>query len=246
MLITLLGIDNPVASLRNYLSLYSNHGLPGIDTEALEVFTIGSKSEKIKWEGCGLILNIPEGAVAEDGPSKTLQIQLGVGFGGQISLPYDNDLLSGVYSLTINGGTLSKPIKAEVQHCGAQLSRKHDNNMLEFLTANMARSTNLPYKMIPQHENTSFSCMSTKGTIDLPQLKKEEQGVLFTVCPISRDVLSRYCVRIFYHKLSVHTNPLVQDWFAHITITKDLDVCCLLYTSPSPRDATLSRMPSSA
>ena len=27
---------------------------------------------------------------------------------------------------------------------------------------------------------------------------------------------------------------------------KDLDDVCLLYTSPSPRDATLSRMPSSA
>ena len=26
----------------------------------------------------------------------------------------------------------------------------------------------------------------------------------------------------------------------------DLSKCCLLYTSPSPRDATLSRMPSSA
>ena len=26
----------------------------------------------------------------------------------------------------------------------------------------------------------------------------------------------------------------------------DLHYCCLLYTSPSPRDATLSRMPSSA
>ena len=26
----------------------------------------------------------------------------------------------------------------------------------------------------------------------------------------------------------------------------DLSFCCLLYTSPSPRDATLSRMPSSA
>ena len=26
----------------------------------------------------------------------------------------------------------------------------------------------------------------------------------------------------------------------------DCTLCCLLYTSPSPRDATLSRMPSSA
>ena len=31
-----------------------------------------------------------------------------------------------------------------------------------------------------------------------------------------------------------------------ITGTKYLDYFCLLYTSPSPRDATLSRMPSSA
>ena len=29
-------------------------------------------------------------------------------------------------------------------------------------------------------------------------------------------------------------------------IEKPLDLVCLLYTSPSPRDATLSRMPSSA
>ena len=27
---------------------------------------------------------------------------------------------------------------------------------------------------------------------------------------------------------------------------RDMYLCCLLYTSPSPRDATLSRMPSSA
>ena len=30
------------------------------------------------------------------------------------------------------------------------------------------------------------------------------------------------------------------------TILKELAESCLLYTSPSPRDATLSRMPSSA
>ena len=29
-------------------------------------------------------------------------------------------------------------------------------------------------------------------------------------------------------------------------VTKEVSYCCLLYTSPSPRDATLSRMPSSA
>ena len=31
-----------------------------------------------------------------------------------------------------------------------------------------------------------------------------------------------------------------------VQASSSLDMCCLLYTSPSPRDATLSRMPSSA
>ena len=37
----------------------------------------------------------------------------------------------------------------------------------------------------------------------------------------------------------------VRDWLAGRRVG-DIDMACLLYTSPSPRDATLSRMPSSA
>ena len=37
----------------------------------------------------------------------------------------------------------------------------------------------------------------------------------------------------------------VLDVMDHLTI-EQADIACLLYTSPSPRDATLSRMPSSA
>ena len=33
---------------------------------------------------------------------------------------------------------------------------------------------------------------------------------------------------------------------AEVNVATDLSYTCLLYTSPSPRDATLSRMPSSA
>ena len=48
-------------------------------------------------------------------------------------------------------------------------------------------------------------------------------------------------------KLRAHSdfywNDAVNDWAW--TCTRDFDIC-LLYTSPSPRDATLSRMPSSA
>ena len=48
------------------------------------------------------------------------------------------------------------------------------------------------------------------------------------------------------------TSPMlgVQLWSVKDEIKQDfegtLDKLCLLYTSPSPRDATLSRMPSSA
>ena len=37
-----------------------------------------------------------------------------------------------------------------------------------------------------------------------------------------------------------------QDFIAYDGSPRDVGNICLLYTSPSPRDATLSRMPSSA
>ena len=49
----------------------------------------------------------------------------------------------------------------------------------------------------------------------------------------------------------VQTEPLSQKQLIMENVSKKLDSetkeqICLLYTSPSPRDATLSRMPSSA
>ena len=41
-----------------------------------------------------------------------------------------------------------------------------------------------------------------------------------------------------------HVVPVGKDQKQHLEITRDL--ACLLYTSPSPRDAHESRMPSSA
>ena len=40
----------------------------------------------------------------------------------------------------------------------------------------------------------------------------------------------------------------IQQGYAHTAreIAQQPDTCCLLYTSPSPRDGLLSRMPSSA
>ena len=46
-------------------------------------------------------------------------------------------------------------------------------------------------------------------------------------------------------KLAGSRQSLAEDLVAKQTVVFDLKAC-LLYTSPSPRDATLSRMPSSA
>ena len=37
-----------------------------------------------------------------------------------------------------------------------------------------------------------------------------------------------------------------RDYLRDVVLVNRLNASCLLYTSPSPRDATLSRMPSSA
>ena len=54
---------------------------------------------------------------------------------------------------------------------------------------------------------------------------------------------------IVLHSISLpegeYDNDNVEDLFTN-KLNFDLHSSCLLYTSPSPRDATLSRMPSSA
>ena len=69
-----------------------------------------------------------------------------------------------------------------------------------------------------------------------------------------REKLRKYSSDILYYSLSFIATLIV--WLAHdldrIGVLKEVDFalelmwCCLLYTSPSPRDGHESRMPSSA
>ena len=61
-----------------------------------------------------------------------------------------------------------------------------------------------------------------------------------------RDVLAVCVGKSTYARCGIIVNvtPLEPEWEGHITL--EFSNTCLLYTSPSPRDATLSRMPSSA
>ena len=50
----------------------------------------------------------------------------------------------------------------------------------------------------------------------------------------------RNCLTVFQR------DPLLSGAIAYNILTDRKDIICLLYTSPSPRDRSLSRMPSSA
>ena len=67
------------------------------------------------------------------------------------------------------------------------------------------------------------------------------------------DVIDEYDSKLTFKSLSYEETLFEKDTILkekrsrwHKSLTKDVYVDCLLYTSPSPRDATLSRMPSSA
>ena len=75
------------------------------------------------------------------------------------------------------------------------------------------------------------------GAID--QINSDDSDILeqieFNAVYLENDSV----VQISFHDKSNETESVVLEILG-------MDVTCLLYTSPSPRDATLSRMPSSA
>ena len=56
------------------------------------------------------------------------------------------------------------------------------------------------------------------------------------------DIIQEVFVKVFRNLSSFQGESTLGAWIKKITV----NTTCLLYTSPSPRDATLSRMPSSA
>ena len=59
------------------------------------------------------------------------------------------------------------------------------------------------------------------------------------------DTNNRPCCQEEVQRTGVVKGSVLEDQATEVTVSSN-DVVCLLYTSPSPRDATLSRMPSSA
>ena len=93
--------------------------------------------------------------------------------------------------------------------------------MTDFFTAVQTR----------QHEKNTRICLGLDPDFRNPQFKSNPQAVLdWATALIEKTAPEICCVKpqaAFFYALKA-------------------DITCLLYTSPSPRDATLSRMPSSA
>ena len=89
-------------------------------------------------------------------------------------------------------------------------------------------------------ENPLFNLTATPVFIKTTPVEEEEppSGPGYSppvTSPTHHDVILANAVPVEFGNLNTFPNPFV-----------DLLTICLLYTSPSPRDATLSRMPSSA
>ena len=89
------------------------------------------------------------------------------------------------------------------------------------------------FKMIAQHKKyfkEATFLMSDERIVNIDDLNSNE-GEFIRLSNISRDNL-----------ISLHDERIAQKLKNFTTY----DIACLLYTSPSPRDRTRSRMPSSA
>ena len=84
--------------------------------------------------------------------------------------------------------------------------------------------------------NNEILCASYTWWINNSYCIKSPEQIIIPLLPIPR-------IEEPINALTVsHNRNLSKDWFREFLLPE----ACLLYTSPSPRDATLSRMPSSA
>ena len=87
--------------------------------------------------------------------------------------------------------------------------------------------------------------MDTTSTITIPRMDPIDAGRI-TASEAPRAVITTTDVSCYYGSFRA-VNEVTMDIGLHeITALIGPSGCCLLYTSPSPRDRTRSRMPSSA
>ena len=112
------------------------------------------------------------------------------------------------------------PVSAELPHCYVRLSQDAS-----------VREDRVPKETVIYSRERAQSC-----------LMHEMKAV---GCRITRALPHKSGLTIFTTPANVANQFATKVWEAVMTVLKE-DKPCLLYTSPSPRDGLLSRMPSSA
>ena len=129
--------------------------------------------------------------------------------------------------------------------------------------ATKAAEFNAKYERADERKSTSLLKKWSRDTYGVDARVKKDSGSMYSsinvyynngpsleeIEPIIKSLQhTRYNVQEDYHE-SKETEPFIVDGFiltTHRFSSTSRTIDCLLYTSPSPRDATLSRMPSSA
>ena len=166
-----------MCSSPEYPSLFSDAGnflrnLRGVDVIAETSVLFTNEAQSFCWEGYGLRLHIPQGALPAG--LEECRLVIGVCLSGQFAFPQNTSLVSAVYYLNSEPCCkFSKPVTVEIQHCvkSTHISR------LSFVQAKCSQA-HLPYEFKAVEEGV-FSSFSRYSCMQLTHLFSQLLGVVY-------------------------------------------------------------------
>ena len=183
----------------------------GVEVIAETQFIVkGKHSQTFKWEGHGLNLSIPEGAVLSESV-----IYIKAGLAGHFELPSRAQLVSAVYWLYCEND-FQRPVTLELQHC-VDVKHQSDFSSLRFIVAKCSQEE-LPYKFKYLDRGT-FSQHNSYGSVDVKQFSLF--GIVHSVVRWFANLLQfqTYFAQIFY------IDEGENKWQIDFVITKNLEPC---------------------
>ena len=173
-----------------------------------------SSSEKIfNWQGYGMKLHVPNGAIPRSLDKCTITIR--VGLSGQFQLPPGCSLVSGVYQLQVDPPIgFAKPVTIEIEHCDPY----QDPTTLSFAIAEtpIGEIPALPYKF-GLHAGV-FTTSSSYGSISVLHFTKFSITNYWPLSVFTGKPPVVYCARVFLFRKQA------TELTAHFVITRDLAV----------------------
>lgn len=168
-------------------------------------FIVTNEAQYFKWAGYGLNVSIPQGSLPAN--LKECRFLIKIGLSGQLALPQNTTLVSGVYWLdTEPCCKFSKPIVLEVQHC----ANPTQTSELSFIHARCSQKE-LPYDF-KTLEGGAFTPHSSYGTIPMSH---------FSIVAVTQKGKGdpKYCAGLYY------VGSKLSSLIAHFVITKNFDAC---------------------